>query len=196
MTGAKGKGIKDKNSAGGDGWMTPPELWNEACQKLFMGSNDTLDPCPNRVKLLPFTWSWEPGTDGLAVGWDCPTFVNPPFSDIGPWVKKAWQETQRWGSHVVMLLPVRSDQPWWFEFAPEAAIHFIRGRVNYVNPETCTTSLIIRDEATGEIKRDPVTNEPLTRPGGTSFPSCLIEFGTTPGIYSWWPEFHKARRGR
>lgn len=48
---------------------------------------------------------------GLDVSWAGHTiFINPPFSDIAPWVAKASEET----GTAVMLLPAnRTEQPWW-----------------------------------------------------------------------------------
>jgi hypothetical protein len=51
--------------------------------------------------------------DGLAGSWAgerC--FCNPPFSDIGAWVAKAWTASD--ADLVVMLVPAtRTEQPWW-----------------------------------------------------------------------------------
>jgi hypothetical protein len=85
--------------------------------------------------------------DGLAQDWDGHTFVNPPFSDIGPWVKKAWSEWARPGAlqTVAMLLPAnRTEQPWWQEHVEawrdephrsrEFTTHFLPTRVRYGHP--------------------------------------------------------------
>lgn len=54
--------------------------------------------------------------DGLKQPWIGRVWCNPPYSDIEPWVKRAWHETsitQR-ASVVAMLLPCnRTEQPWW-----------------------------------------------------------------------------------
>lgn len=62
-------------------------------------------------------------TNGLTGPWghagsagaDTRVWVNPPYSDIRPWVAKAWQEmADSNGPHtIVMLLPARTDAPWW-----------------------------------------------------------------------------------
>lgn len=55
--------------------------------------------------------------DGLAQSWAGErVWCNPPYSDITPWVRKAWSE---WSAHnhatcIVMLLPAnRTEQAWW-----------------------------------------------------------------------------------
>lgn len=54
--------------------------------------------------------------NGLKRSWAGRVWCNPPFSDLGPWVTKAWREMAqpRGPSVVAMLLPAsRTEQPWW-----------------------------------------------------------------------------------
>lgn len=57
--------------------------------------------------------------DGLtgSWGWRQWVWVNPPYSDIEPWVVKAWSEMMKPDGTrpdgIVMLLPSRTDSPWW-----------------------------------------------------------------------------------
>ena len=53
-------------------------------------------------------------TDGLEQSWAGErVWCNPPYSDIRPWVDKAWQEVGR-ADLIVMLLPAnRTEQAWW-----------------------------------------------------------------------------------
>lgn len=50
---------------------------------------------------------------GLEAGWARErVYCNPPFSNIAPWVRKAWSESSC--PLVVMLLPAnRTEQVWW-----------------------------------------------------------------------------------
>lgn len=52
--------------------------------------------------------------DGLHQSWAGESvWCNPPFSDIKPWVQKAWAE-HRTATGIVMLLPAnRTEQRWW-----------------------------------------------------------------------------------
>lgn len=54
-------------------------------------------------------------TDGLAQSWaGHRVWCNPPYSNIGPWVEKAWAEMRAACELVVMLLPAnRTEQSWW-----------------------------------------------------------------------------------
>jgi DNA N-6-adenine-methyltransferase (Dam) len=54
---------------------------------------------------------------GLTNPWGKRTWCNPPFSDLGPWVKKAWEEMGTGDVDTVcMLLPCnRTDQKFWHQ---------------------------------------------------------------------------------
>lgn len=54
-------------------------------------------------------------TNGLEQSWVGErVYCNPPFSNIAPWVKKAWAEVG--APLIVMLLPAnRTEQRWWHE---------------------------------------------------------------------------------
>jgi hypothetical protein len=52
--------------------------------------------------------------NGLERLWFDHAFCNPPWSDCGSWVRKAWAEWK--AGHVrsaTLLLPVRTEQPFW-----------------------------------------------------------------------------------
>ena len=53
--------------------------------------------------------------DGLKQSWaDEFVWCNPPYSDIEPWLAKAWYEIRNECHLVVMLLPAnRCEQGWW-----------------------------------------------------------------------------------
>lgn len=52
--------------------------------------------------------------DGLSRAWDAArVWCNPPFSEIAPWVAKAWSEPAP--VVIAMLLPAWTDRAWWSE---------------------------------------------------------------------------------
>ena len=53
--------------------------------------------------------------NGLARPWSGRVWCNPPYSDIEPWLRKAWAEFPRC-ELIAMLLPAcRCEQRWWQE---------------------------------------------------------------------------------
>lgn len=82
--------------------------------------------------------------DGLAQPWDGAIWCNPPYSNIGAWVRKAWNEFSFCGAtRIVMLLPAnRTEQRWWQEYVepvrdrPEFAlrVEFLPGRMRFDRP--------------------------------------------------------------
>ncbi len=79
--------------------------------------------------------------DGLAQSWaDERVWCNPPYSNIAPWVSKAWDEYQS-TLGIVMLLPAnRPEQGWWQQmvepFRDRAGsplrVEFLPGRMRFI----------------------------------------------------------------
>jgi phage N-6-adenine-methyltransferase len=85
---------------------------------------------------LPRYWTID--DDGLAQSWAGErVWCNPPYSDIAPWVQKAWAEIG--AELVVMLLPAnRTEQGWWQDLIEPAQragrirVEFLRGRLRFL----------------------------------------------------------------
>jgi len=79
--------------------------------------------------------------DGLYRPWvDEMVWCNPPYSDIQPWVAKAWAIHEQTRG-VVMLLPAnRTEQGWWQRFVepnrdrPDGGlvVEFLAGRLRFI----------------------------------------------------------------
>lgn len=77
--------------------------------------------------------------NGLLQSWaEERVWCNPPYSDIAPWVRKAWLEPD---ALVVMLLPAnRTEQGWWQEYVEphrdkkgsRLSCEFLPGRLRFV----------------------------------------------------------------
>lgn len=81
--------------------------------------------------------------NGLAQSWAGErVWCNPPYSDIYPWIHKAWEEHE--GTRgIVMLLPAnRTEQRWWQKLVephrdqPDSAlsVEFLPGRMRFLRP--------------------------------------------------------------
>lgn len=80
--------------------------------------------------------------DGLSQDWAGErVWCNPPFSNLEPWVRKAWLEAE--AETIVMLLPAnRTEQGWWQDLVEPyrdragspLRLRFLRGRPRFVEP--------------------------------------------------------------
>lgn len=116
--------------------MNPRDCWATP-ERFFAGLNRRfrfeIDVCASsdNAKCSFFTES----EDGLSRPWAphrC--WCNPPYSDIGPWAKKSYQEALH-GSLVAMLVPPRTDSLWWHQYALRAdLLLWVQGRIRFVPP--------------------------------------------------------------
>ncbi len=101
-----------------DNWKTP-EAFYKALDAEF---NFDFDPCPLTDK---------PKQNGLDIEWGKRCFVNPPYSELGAWIEKGFNEWQK-GKTVVMLIPSRTDTKAWHQYVVKASeIRFIKGRLKF-----------------------------------------------------------------
>jgi hypothetical protein len=116
--------------------------------RAFAGVDDfDLDPCGSPLRaefLLKSTakkhYMLERGQDGLSLPWFGRVFVNPPFSDIEPWIEKAFSERTGIKSATFLLPANRMEQPWAQrvqrgEWAGDLKWQFLAGRRNYIFPD-------------------------------------------------------------
>jgi len=94
-----------------------------------------LDPaCTAETAKAPRFYT--PAEDGLRQPW-APrrVFLNPPFSSMAAWIRKAVDEADA-GATVVCLTPVRTEMDWWHDLViPNAEVRFLRGRPRFVGPD-------------------------------------------------------------
>jgi phage N-6-adenine-methyltransferase len=85
-----------------------------------------------------------PFGDGLSRKWGGRVWCNPPYSDIRPWVEKAWAEYRSGSCDIIaMLLPAnRCEQGWWQDLIEPfrdgrgpLETRFYRGRFNFGLPD-------------------------------------------------------------
>jgi hypothetical protein len=82
--------------SGNDNYETDAWLYNGLFEGWF-------DPCPLNE---------DPELDGLGINWKERTFVNPPYSNPLPWVKKAIEQA-RMGNSIVLLMKHDSSTEWY-----------------------------------------------------------------------------------
>ena len=115
-------------SSAHDNWSTPKDVYSSLDAEFKFD----FDPCPLwGAEVRSMSGNFSPSQDGLLVEWGKSNFVNPPYSDISNWCKKAHEEWQK-GKTVVMLIPSRTDTKYWHEYIMKATeIRFIKGRLKF-----------------------------------------------------------------
>lgn len=126
-----GQGDKDDR----DSRFTPPDFM--AGIYAAFGAVD-LDPCGNVLspvvagrRILP-----SEGGDGLVDDWSGGlAFVNPPYSQLLVWLRRAHDQWRTGAvATVVCLVPVRTDSTWFHEvLRRDADIYLLRGRVRFLD---------------------------------------------------------------
>ena len=110
-------------------WATPQDFFDKLNDEFHF----TLDAAasPDNAKCTNYFTEEQ---DGLVQSWGGHTvWCNPPYCrKTGLWVKKAYEEHQRTGCTVVMLLPARTDVRWFHDYIlGKAEIRFIKGRLKF-----------------------------------------------------------------
>ncbi len=108
-------GFADKDN---DDIATPKDLYDP----LNAEFNFDFDPCPLKAEF-----------NGLNVKWGKSNFVNPPFSNVPGFLKKAIEEASRHNATSVFLICARTSSSYWhsyvFPYADE--IRFLKGTVKF-----------------------------------------------------------------
>ena len=123
-------------SSQSDEWSTPQWLYNILDQEFGFG----IDVCATQDNAkCPGYLGIE--QDGLMYPWSeslhtrlQPCWMNPPYSQLKLWVKKAYEESQK-GCTVVCLIPSRTDTVAWHDYVMKGEIRFIRGRLKFGGSE-------------------------------------------------------------
>jgi len=110
--------------------------WNER----FGGFTLDVAAAPHNAKCARYYTRQD---DGLEQSWAGErVWCNPPYSNLGLWVMKAWRE-HPWTRGIVMLLPAnRVEQRWWQDLIePERDrlgsplhVEFLPGRMRFIRP--------------------------------------------------------------
>ena len=114
-----------------DDWETPKELFD----RLHKQYKFTLDVCckPETAKCEKYFTIED---DGLKQSWSNEiVWMNPPFSNISEWVKRAHYDHIRIdrAQWVIGLLPAWTDRDWFHDHVyGKANIEFLRGRVRFL----------------------------------------------------------------
>lgn len=99
--------------ANSDEWCTPAHVVDAA--HAAMGGID-LDPCGNPWSCVRAvtTYEWRRGENGLSLPWSRRVWLNPPFSDVTPWVARLVSGLDAGEiSAACLLAPCRPSSRWF-----------------------------------------------------------------------------------
>lgn len=112
-----------------DEWATPQDFFDGLNKEFGFG----LDVCATAENAKCDAY-YTKKQNGLAQAWHksaAVCWMNPPYGrQIGAWMKKAYEESQK-GATVVCLVPARTDTAWWHDYAMRGSVRFVRGRLKF-----------------------------------------------------------------
>ena len=112
-----------------DNWSTPQYFFDELNKEFKF----TLDPCADHINYQCNSY-YTKEDDGLNKDWSGNiVFCNPPYGrELRQWVRKAYLESKKPNTTVVMLIPARTDTTYFHEYIyGKAEIRFIKGRLKF-----------------------------------------------------------------
>ena len=125
------------SNVGNQYWQTPAYLF-DALKKHF---DFKLDAAANPTNNLGTELYYTEKENGLSLPWKTWTFCNPPYSETGLWVRKAYWEQRISGIGSVLLLPANTDTKWFHDYIwnrfddiskESIYVKFIKKRVKYI----------------------------------------------------------------
>ena len=116
-------------------WCTPADFFAELDREFHFD----LDPAATD-KSAKCARYFTPDDDGLKMDWGgSRVFCNPPYGrQIGDWVQKGYEESQKPGTLVVMLIPSRTDTSYFHDYILHGKadeIRFLRGRLKFTDED-------------------------------------------------------------
>lgn len=117
-----------------DNWATPKTVFDEICLKyevspqLDVAAENGNQKCPR---------FYTKKDDSLTQEFTEDFWCNPPYSEITKFVSHCYSQHLKNNITGVMLTFNKTDTKWWHQYVEEKAeIHFIKGRIKFVDPNT------------------------------------------------------------
>ena len=104
-----------------------------------MSSTSSSIPQPRTRAPSVRNTSPRPTTGWINRGGGYRVFCNPPYGrQIAEWVRKGYEEGQKPGTLVAMLIPARTDTQYWHDYVLNGKadeVRFIRGRLKFTDED-------------------------------------------------------------
>ena len=114
---------------------TPPWLLREI-ETRIIGSKFVLDAAASKANAVCKKF-YDERQDGLKQEWrHGPIWVNPPFKQMGDWVKKAYSEARKYNVVICLVGPVGATQNWYYNYVRFGTIFVPNARIVYYDSQT------------------------------------------------------------
>lgn len=114
-----------------DEYGTDPHLLTEACNTYHILPE--LDVCTNLTNRKCY-YFFTKDDDALTKQWDKDFFMNPPYSKISDFMPYAYRQHRKHKVNGIILTYSKTDTNWWHQYVEnKAEVHFIRGRLKFLN---------------------------------------------------------------
>lgn len=122
-----------------DNWETPPDKLEEAMIKYDV--IPTLDVCATKQN-TKFNRYFPPEVNALNQEWREDFFMNPPYSQITQWMRKAYEQHVQYNVNALILVFAKTSVKWWHQYVEEKGeVHFQKGRIRFlingIEPRYC-----------------------------------------------------------
>jgi len=149
-----------------DDYETPYDLYYDSCQKYKIFP--TLDVCANKKNTKCKNYFTEQD-DSLTKEWTQTFFMNPPYSRVADFMKKAYYQHKKNKVNGMILIFAKTDTKFWHSFIEnKAEVYFIKGRIKFLKDGFKTKNsapypscfVIYRLESSIELNRNFGENYP------------------------------------
>jgi phage N-6-adenine-methyltransferase len=113
-------------------WATPQHLYEQLNNEFHFEIDAAADSTNAKCAIY-----FDEQTDGLKQEWNRNTWINPPYGRvIYDWVKRAYEQSNKHGVTIALLIPSRTDTKWFHDYALKGEVRFLRGRLKFGNSTT------------------------------------------------------------
>ncbi len=131
--------VVNEGSNYNDLWETPPLVLADAMKQYDI--HPTLDVCAT-FDNNKCDWYLGEELDSFDKEWDEDFFMNPPYSEINRWMKRAYEQHKKHNVNALILVFAKTSVKWWHKFVEgKAETHFQKGRIRFllngVEPRYC-----------------------------------------------------------
>lgn len=124
--------FKHKFESAKQSWETPRDLFDRLNKEfnfnLDLAANEENKKCNN---------FYDKEKDSMTQEWKGTCWLNPPYGEkagykLSQWVIKAYKESKKYNSTIVMLIPARTNTRWWHDYVMQAyEVRLICGRPKF-----------------------------------------------------------------